>query len=74
VLACKRQLSARCRLLIEAAADESKPAEIALMLGLSRKDGKKISDSLRGCRRTLRLLLRKMGYEPELAGTFGEER
>lgn len=64
---CMRQLGQRCRLLLEAAADEFKPAEIAVLLGLPRQEGKRISDSLRACRKNLKELLRKRGFEPVLA-------
>lgn len=66
-----QQLGIRCRLLLEAAADELKPAEIALLLGDPGQDGKKVSDALRACRRTLRQLLRKRGIEPALGGAAG---
>jgi len=60
-----RRLGVRCRLLIEAAADELKPIEIARLLGNPIEDNKKISDALRACRRTLRQLLRRQGLEFE---------
>lgn len=68
-----QQLGLRCRLLLEAAADELKPAEIALLMGDPGQDGKKVSDALRACRRTLRHLLRRRGIEPALGGTAGGE-
>ena len=60
-----RRLGVRCRLLIEAAADELKPVEIARLLGNPVEDNKKISDALRACRRTLRQMLRRQGLEFE---------
>jgi RNA polymerase sigma factor (sigma-70 family) len=63
-----RRLGVRCRLLIEAAADELKPAEIARLLGNPLEDNKKVSDALRACRRTLRQILRQRGLE------FGDGR
>jgi hypothetical protein len=60
-----RRLGVTCRLLIQAAADELKPAEIARLLPDTFGDNKKASDALRACRRTLRQLLRKNGFEFE---------
>lgn len=64
---CMRQLGQKCRLLLQAAADEFKPAEMAVLLGLSRGGGKKASDDLRSCRRGLKQLLQKRGLEPLFA-------
>ncbi|HEX7878775.1 MAG TPA: sigma-70 family RNA polymerase sigma factor [Candidatus Eisenbacteria bacterium] len=69
-----RRLGVRCRLLIEAAADELKPAEIAHLLGNPIDDNKKISDALRACRRTLRQMLRRHGLEFEGGGMTGRQR
>jgi DNA-directed RNA polymerase specialized sigma24 family protein len=58
---CIGQLGARCRVLLEAAADEFKPAEMVDMLGLAPGDNKSVSDNLRSCRRSLKRLLMKRG-------------
>jgi len=58
---CLGRIRGRCRLLLVAAADGLKPREIAVVLGLPEDSGKKISDDLRYCRRTLRQLLEESG-------------
>ncbi|MFH1314761.1 MAG: sigma-70 family RNA polymerase sigma factor [Candidatus Eisenbacteria bacterium] len=57
------QLGERCRLLLEMAADEFMPKEMAAVLGLSPDQNKKISDDLRYCRKRLKQLLSEAGFD-----------
>ncbi|HEX9898192.1 MAG TPA: sigma-70 family RNA polymerase sigma factor [Candidatus Methylomirabilis sp.] len=59
---CLSSLSAKCRLLLAAAADEMKPSEIATLLG-PMGSNKQVSDDLRYCRRGLLRALANEGFE-----------
>jgi RNA polymerase sigma factor (sigma-70 family) len=56
-------LDQKCRILLRFAADEYRPKEIALALGLTLNHAKKISDDLRHCRRKLRDSIESKGIE-----------
>ena len=57
------KLSEHCRLLLEMAADDFKPREMAAALGLAKDKNKKVSDDLRECRRKLKKSLSKSGID-----------
>ena len=57
------ELDQKCRILLRFAADEYRPQEIALALGLTRSHAKKISDDLRHCRRKLRDSIERKGID-----------
>jgi len=57
------RLSDKCRLLLEMAADELKPKEMTMILGLPKDKNKKVSDDLRECRRKLKNLLLDGGID-----------
>jgi RNA polymerase sigma factor (sigma-70 family) len=63
---CIALLALKCQILLRSAAEEFTPREMALMLGLSSKDSKKISDDLRHCRKKLVRLLTERGFDPTL--------
>jgi RNA polymerase sigma factor (sigma-70 family) len=54
-----------CRLLLEMAADEFTPKEMALVLGMPSDQNKKVSDDLRYCRKKLRNRLAETGIDIE---------
>lgn len=60
---CMSRLSRYCRLLLELAADEYMPSEMALVLGWPKDMNKKISDDLRECRRRLKKMLANAGVD-----------
>jgi RNA polymerase sigma factor (sigma-70 family) len=60
---CMAVLGQYCRLLLELAADEYKPSEMALVLGWPRGMNKKVADDLRGCRRRLKNMLVAQGVD-----------
>lgn len=57
------RLDEHCRILLEMAADEFTPKEMALVLGLPASQNKKISDDLRYCREKLRKRLAEAGID-----------
>jgi hypothetical protein len=66
-----RRLGNRCQILLRAAAEGHRPADIVLLLQEQGLTGKQVSDALRGCRERLRAILRKGGTELALEGTPG---
>lgn len=58
-----RELSEKCRLLLEAAADGLRPRQMTSLLGLPAHQNKKVGDQLRECRRTLERRLRREGWD-----------
>ncbi|MCX6827833.1 MAG: hypothetical protein NT002_00910 [candidate division Zixibacteria bacterium] len=58
-----KQLSQKCRLLLEMAADEYSPQEMVDTLKLPSDYNKKVSDDLRECRRQLRKRLSESGID-----------
>lgn len=57
------ELSEKCRLLLEAAADGLRPRQMTSLLGLPAHQNKKVGDQLRECRRTLERRLRRDGWD-----------
>jgi DNA-directed RNA polymerase specialized sigma24 family protein len=55
-----------CQLLLQMAADEFRPREMAIALRWPHSRAKKISDDLRYCRRKLVVLLKGQGIREEL--------
>lgn len=58
-------LSAKCRLLVQGAADGYKPRELVRLMGWPPDWNKKASDDLRECRRRLRRELAALGIDAE---------
>lgn len=63
------ELSEKCRLLLEAAADGLRPRQMTALLGLPAHQNKKVGDQLRECRRTLERRLLKEGWDLRSEGS-----
>ncbi|MFH1842607.1 MAG: sigma-70 family RNA polymerase sigma factor, partial [bacterium] len=59
------QMSDKCRILIQGAAEGRKPREMTRLLGWPTDWNKKVSDDLRECRQRLRTLLDRSGMDIE---------
>ena len=59
------KMDERCRILLELAADEYKPEEMVMVLGLPSDQSKRLSDDLRYCREKLRKRLAAGGIDIE---------
>lgn len=56
---CMENMSERCQVLLQGAADGLKPRELTVLLGWPRDANKKIADAVRECRRTLKRCLER---------------
>lgn len=60
---CMSKLRKQCQLLLQLAADEYTPKEMALVIGLPENSNKKISDDLRQCRKQLKKIVASEGID-----------
>jgi len=63
VLACIKQMSRKCQILLQAAAEEYNPREMLALLGDDAGSNKQAADDLRACRKRLKALLTEKGVE-----------
>jgi RNA polymerase sigma factor (sigma-70 family) len=60
---CMSRLRKQCQLLLQLAADEYTPREMALVLGWPEESNKKVSDDLRQCRKQLKKIVASEGID-----------
>ncbi|MBD3298671.1 MAG: hypothetical protein GF341_08460 [candidate division Zixibacteria bacterium] len=64
VVTCLKQMSNKCQVLLQAAAEGYEPKELVALMPAELRDNKHASDSLRACRKRLRALLSDNGVDP----------
>ncbi len=64
VTECLKQMSNKCQVLLQAAAEGYEPKELVALMPTVLRDNKHASDTLRACRKRLRALLTDSGVDP----------